>query len=148
MGTMDTMDKIGNRGKTKIGLTYKVNLERLHEIIRETKEYGEPIENFIKKILGVHDGNYTNYYYPDFFIYNYDDKTREYWLSNGKKVIEGNLSYLQDESIISQPKIKLENKLIAEKFLQKKDISIENLVDSLQHKIKEYRRAVEHLHKK
>jgi hypothetical protein len=142
------MSKMSSIGKDNIGLTYKVNLPRLYKIIKETAEYGEPMENFIKGRLGVHDGNYRNYYFPDFFIYNYDDNYGgEYWLSNGNRVIGGNLSLLLSAGIISEPEIKLENKLIAEEFLQNRDTPIVNLSDALQIKIKEYRKTTEDLHK-
>ena len=141
------MDNMNDRGKENIGFTYKVNLVRLYETIRETAENGEPMENFIKGRLGVHDGNYSNYHYPDFFIYNYDSKYGEFWLSNGNKVIDGNLSLLFSAGIISGPEKKLENILIAQEFLLKRDAPLDNLADALQKKIKMYRKATEDLNK-
>ena len=139
---MDNMN-----GKGAIGFTYKVNLSRLYETIRETAEDGEPMENFIKGSLGVHDGNYSNYHYPDFFIYNYDDRYGEFWLSNGNRVINGNLSLLFSAGIISEPEKKLENELIAKEFLLNRDAPLENLPEPLQKKIIMYRQTTEDLHK-
>ena len=139
------MDNMNDRGKDNIGFTYKVNLDRLHETIRETAENGEPMENFIKGRLGVHDGNYSNYHYPEFFIYN--SKYGEFWLSNGNSASEWNLSLLFSAGIISNPEIKLENVLIAQAFLLKREAPLDNLPDGLQNKIKMYRKTTEAFHK-
>ena len=139
------MDNMNNQCKDNIGFTYKVNLDRLHETIRKTAEDGEPMENFIKGRLGVHDGNYSNYHYPEFFIYN--SKYGEFWLSNGNSASEWNLSLLFSAGIISNPEIKLENILIAQEFLLKREASLDNLPDGLKKTIKEYRRLTKVFHK-
>ena len=106
------MDNTTVRGKENIGFTYKVDLNKLHQTIKETEEDGEPMENFIEGKLGLRGDNNSysyHYHYPNFFIYNYDEKTGEFWLSNGNRVTEDNLCLLYHSKIISKPEIKLEN---------------------------------------
>ena len=142
-----------------IGDTFEVNLDILENTIRETAEDGPPMKNFIKRILGVFDCDGCDYYFPDFFIYNYDpgpnpnldpehnQKCDVFRLSNGNTALHRNLLLLSSYGIISKPEKKLLNKIIATEFLQKRDEPIEHLPGMLQEKIKEYRKLTEDLEK-
>jgi len=138
---MDKIETMEYTGKEAIGFTYKVNLDKLYETIEESVKNGYSMENFIKKILT----NSKKKYSIEFFICNYDNKTKEYWLSNGCIAITRNLCLLYNCKIISNFTPNLQNKLISE-YLIDTTKSIKYLPSNIKQKIKKYRKAIKWLH--